>query len=460
MSRFVISALRVGPEDLRDQLPAIGATVDVRTGPDGQGYVYARLDDPLKHRTDTHLDTRNCSPELLGYDDAGPFFWVSDIVMRPSIPGQQPHFGMQAFPVDLAFVIDLSLLDDPGIDFAKILPIATAEIDDIPDQLPTDPPPTADEAPPTDLPAPVSSTPPVAAPPAKTDATTAAPASSNVATSAAPLDVEPRRRSFSPGPDRPNGRAVTSRSTSAPQPARPPRPRPTEAPAPAAPLPGPDAQHRPLGGPYPPHPTPPPRSSPPPPVFAATPNRRGPSKRTVAVSAVVLVGVVLIIFAGWSLLTSQNSADTAVNPAPTASPADIQRVKSLVPKGYLDRDRDCTPTPGTDRPSLTCSSNADPGGPQSATYTIYPDRQSLQEAFTTSTATFDRTVCPGNIQSPGPWRRNAAPTQVAGTLFCGTQGGHAVVVWTSDAQALLNVAEAGAQGPSLAQLYTWWTFHS
>jgi hypothetical protein len=400
VSRFVISALRVGPEDLRDQLPAIGATVDVRTGPDGQGYVYARLDDPLKHRTDTHLDTRNCSPELLGYDDAGPFFWVSDIVMRPSIPGQQPHFGMQAFPVDLAFVIDLSLLDDPGIDFAKILPIATAEIDDIPDQLPTDPPPTADEAPPTDLPAPVSSTPPVAAPPAKTDATTAAPASSNVATSAAPLDVEPRRRSFSPGPDRPNGRAVTSRSTSAPQPARPPRPRPTEAPAPAAPLPGPDAQHRPLGGPYPPHPTPPPRSSPPPPVFAATPNRRGPSKRTVAVSAVVLVGVVLIIFAGWSLLTSQNSADTAVNPAPTASPADIQRVKSLVPKGYLDRDRDCTPTPGTDRPSLTCSSNADPGGPQSATYTIYPDRQSLQEAFTTSTATFDRTVCPGNIQCP------------------------------------------------------------
>lgn len=456
MSRFVISTLRVGPEGLREQLPVIGATVDVRTGPDGQGYFYTRLDDPIKHRTDTHLDTRNCSPELLGYDDAGPFLWVSDIVMRPSIPGEQPHFGMQAFPVDLAFVIDLSLLDDPGIDFAKILPIATAEIDDIPDRTPADPPPSADVASPPDLPTPVSTTPAADAPPAQTGAATAVPASSSVATSATQIDVEPQRRP-TPEPARPNGRAATSRSTSATPPARPPRPRPTEAPALVAPLPGRDARHRPLGT-YPTHPTPPPRSSPPPPLFAATPSRRGPSKRTLAVSAVVLLGVLLIVFAGWSLLTSDDSAGTRADPTPTPSAADVQRVKGLVPKGYLDGD--CTPTPGTDRPSLTCSSNADPGGPQSATYTIYPDRQSLQEAFTTTTATFDRTVCPGNIQSPGSWRRNAAPTQVAGTLFCGTQRGQAVVVWTSDAQALLNVAEAGAQGPSLAQLYTWWTFHS
>ena len=69
-------------------------------------------------------------------------------------------------------------------------------------------------------------------------------------------------------------------------------------------------------------------------------------------------------------------------------------------------------------------------------------------------------TCPGNIQSPGPWRRNAAPDIVAGTLFCGTQEGQAVVVWTSDAQSLLNVTEAGAQGPSLDQLYAWWGTHS
>jgi len=25
---------------------------------------------------------------------------------------------------------------------------------------------------------------------------------------------------------------------------------------------------------------------------------------------------------------------------------------------------------------------------------------------------------PGNIQSPGPWRRNATPQQVSGTLVC------------------------------------------
>lgn len=459
MSRFVVSNLRTGPEDLREQLPVIGATVDVRTGPDGLGYFCARLDGPIKHRIDTDLDTAGCSPELLGSDDAGPFLWVSDIVMRPSIPGEQPHFGMQAFPVDLAFVIDLSLLDDSGIDFDKLLPIATAEIDDLPDQTPADspPPPTVEVASPPDPPTHVSTAPAADATPAQTGATTAAPASTSAATSPTQLDVGPRRRP-TPEPARPNGGAATSRSTSATPPARPPRPRPTEAPALVASLPGPpDARQRPLG----PHPTPPaprPLGSPPPPLFTATPSRSGPSKKALAVSAVVLVGVLLIVFAGWSLLTSDDSAGTQAGPTPTPSAADVQRVKRLVPKGYLDDD--CTPTSGTDRPSLTCSSNADPGGPQLATYAMYPDQQSLQEAFSATTATFDRMVCPGNIQSPGPWRRNAAPTQVAGTLFCGTQGGQAVVVWTSDAQSLLNVAEAGAQGPSLAQLYTWWTFHS
>lgn len=455
MSRFVISNLRVGPEDLREQLPVIGATVDVRSGPDGQGYFYARLDNPIKHRIDTHLDTARCSPELLGSDDDGPFLWVNDIVMRPSIPGEQPHFGMQRFPVDLASVTDLSLLDDPGIDFGKLLPIATAEIDDIPDQ--TSPPPraAAEVATPPDPPTQEPTTPAADATPAQTGTTTAAPTSSSPATSATQLD-EPRRRP-TPEPAHPDIRAGTSRPTSATPPTRPPRPRPTDAPAPVAPRPGPDAHQRPLS----PYPTPsaqPPRSSPPAPVFTTTPSRTGPSTRTLAVSAVVLVGVLLVAVAVWSLLTSDDGAGTQADPTPTPSAAAVQRVKNLVPKGYADGD--CTPTPGTDRPSLTCSSNADPGGPQSATYAIYPDRQSLQEAFNATTATFDRMVCPGNIQSPGPWRRNAAPTQVAGTLFCGTERGQAVVVWTSDAQSLLNVAEAGAQGPSLTQLYTWWTYHS
>ncbi|MBU8820790.1 hypothetical protein KL864_33520 [Mycolicibacterium goodii] len=52
------------------------------------------------------------------------------------------------------------------------------------------------------------------------------------------------------------------------------------------------------------------------------------------------------------------------------------------------------------------------------------------------------------------------PDKGAGTLFCGTQGGQAVVIWTSGTQSLLNVAEAEAQDPTLDQLYTWWTVHS
>jgi hypothetical protein len=69
-------------------------------------------------------------------------------------------------------------------------------------------------------------------------------------------------------------------------------------------------------------------------------------------------------------------------------------------------------------------------------------------------------VCPGNIASPGPWRRNATPSQVAGTLICATRANRGLVAWTTDAHHMVSVAEADARGPSLAQLYTWWTSHS
>ncbi|WP_241474006.1 hypothetical protein [Mycolicibacterium neoaurum] len=69
-------------------------------------------------------------------------------------------------------------------------------------------------------------------------------------------------------------------------------------------------------------------------------------------------------------------------------------------------------------------------------------------------------VCPGNIQSPGPWRRNATPSQVAGTLVCATRADRALVAWTTDNRRLVSLIEADAQGPSMVQLYTWWAAHS
>jgi hypothetical protein len=84
----------------------------------------------------------------------------------------------------------------------------------------------------------------------------------------------------------------------------------------------------------------------------------------------------------------------------------------------------------------------------------------LQVLLRSSLAGAEVVTCPGRIQSPGPWRRNATPNQVAGTLICATRGDLATVAWTTDEKNLVNVAAGGQNGPTLAQLYTWWSSHS
>jgi hypothetical protein len=47
-----------------------------------------------------------------------------------------------------------------------------------------------------------------------------------------------------------------------------------------------------------------------------------------------------------------------------------------------------------------------------------------------------------------------------GTVFCGMRAGRPLVAWTNDAELLLNVAQNDAPGPTLEQLYGWWSTHS
>jgi len=46
------------------------------------------------------------------------------------------------------------------------------------------------------------------------------------------------------------------------------------------------------------------------------------------------------------------------------------------------------------------------------------DKASLRPLFDDLLRGSTIVTCPGNIQSPGPWRRNATPQQVSGTLVC------------------------------------------
>lgn len=203
----------------------------------------------------------------------------------------------------------------------------------------------------------------------------------------------------------------------------------------------------------------------PPPVVprpqVAPPQQQKPVWLIAAALAVVIaIGVVV-----WLLVPSGDDGGTAGTPATTtttrtADPRAEAELRTLLPRGYPpDTCQMQTPQSGA-RAVASCGLNTDPGGPTSATYTIAIDDTALDRAFNAVVETSSIVTCPGNIQSPGPWRRNATPQKVSGVLFCGLQGNRPVVAWTNTDASLVAIVKSGPQGPGLDQLYTWWTSHS
>ncbi len=176
--------------------------------------------------------------------------------------------------------------------------------------------------------------------------------------------------------------------------------------------------------------------------------------------AAVLIAVAAVLIS--MLVSRETSAPPAAAPAP--SPARMgdateqARLMGLLPAGYPSGS--CAPSQVEDgaRAVASCGKNTDAGGPRSSTFTLVDDAAALQRAFDDVMGRSSVVVCPGNIQSPGAWRRNANPTAVAGTLYCGLRDGTAVIAWTTTSDLLLNVVEADAKG--MADLYRWWSSHS
>jgi hypothetical protein len=133
---------------------------------------------------------------------------------------------------------------------------------------------------------------------------------------------------------------------------------------------------------------------------------------------------------------------------------------AMLPPGYpADACHGVDPAAGLVA-AVECAANVDPGGPTAATYRLAADRTALTTAFGRIVRAATVVTCPGNIQSPGPWRRNAAPQAVAGTLFCGFAQSSPTVAWTDDARLLVVAVRSDPPGPDLAQLYAWWSMHS
>ena len=110
--------------------------------------------------------------------------------------------------------------------------------------------------------------------------------------------------------------------------------------------------------------------------------------------------------------------------------------------------------------TVKCGANADPGGPTSATFWLARDKAAADALFSEVVGSGGVLLCPGNMQSPGAWRRNANPEQVSGTLVCQVQGDVATVGWTDEARSLVSIVRSNPPGPTLDQLYQWWSSHS
>lgn len=188
-------------------------------------------------------------------------------------------------------------------------------------------------------------------------------------------------------------------------------------------------------------------------------------RRPVALVAAATVAVIGLGILAWAFWPSSDGGDGAAAETTTAEQTESQqqaetRLLGMLPRGYADGACEAVvPTEGA-LAQVSCAKNVDTGGPLTATYTLLKDAQSLEERFDEVIAETSVVNCPGNIQSPGPWRRNATPDQIAGTLMCGFQQSKPTVAWTTDAGLLLNEVQSGPQGPNMVQLYTWWASHS
>jgi hypothetical protein len=181
-----------------------------------------------------------------------------------------------------------------------------------------------------------------------------------------------------------------------------------------------------------------------------------PSKVLAIVGVFVLVAALAFVL---FRVFEPGSDDNAGGATITATPADQEKLKGLVPRGYAAGSCTPTDTPRGTLAKMSCTANTDVGGPPSATYTLVADKAALTKTFDGLVSSARQMTCPGNIQSPGPWRRIATQV-VAGTVFCGFRDDIPTVVWTDETDLLIASVDGAQAGPNLDQLYTWWASHS
>lgn len=197
-------------------------------------------------------------------------------------------------------------------------------------------------------------------------------------------------------------------------------------------------------------------------VFDQPPRRRRVPLGPIAAATAVVVVVAGLAWMLWPSSSTPAASDASGVTTPAVARAeDAARLVSLLPAGYAAGVCQPIDAPAGALAKVRCGRNSETDGPDTATYTLAADSDSLRGLFEAASRDGVVVVCPGNIQSPGPWRRNSAPGKEAGVLVCGLPGNTPTVAWTDNEHFLMSVTQSsGAPSETLAKLYNWWSLHS
>ena len=185
-------------------------------------------------------------------------------------------------------------------------------------------------------------------------------------------------------------------------------------------------------------------------------NFRG-RRSAAAVGAVAVLGAVL----AWAVWPPPDPG-VPVSPPKSVDPARSAQLRAGLPSGYAaDSCDDVAVDPGSVPLAVVqCGPGAARAGPDSATFTLFGDGPTMTAAFDELVSRLAVVDCPGDIQSPGPWRVSADPQQARGILVCGFDGGNPVVGWTQVQTRILSVVAAHGPTSALPQLFEWWSRQS
>lgn len=209
--------------------------------------------------------------------------------------------------------------------------------------------------------------------------------------------------------------------------------------------------------------TPPPPPTPAPGPAPAPASRRG---RTVALALAGVAVLAAAVAATWTLRAPEaavtstltitrtviSTPKTAVSvPAHETVTPVLRRLLEAVPSGY----RSCEPVrpPVADAlATVDCGQNSNPGGPETARYSLFPTVEALDGGFASAIDEDAVVDCPGGRPSPSTWDYDSTPGQTEGSVACGSFEGSPEVVWTKSSDLMLGLA----QGSDLDTVHQWW----